>query len=228
MRAIPVLCCLVTCAGTVTANVEKTIFTAPASGDVSSSSIDLVHFRLDALSSAHSFIPSARRTRLPVQFPSPQAPRGLESWYVLQDLEEGRRYEVRICWPATSPTDFWLDTFPVEDIVRTPDLHFALSEFSHTQKEQLPSRRIPAGALLLRVQAAASFYTTNQTLMSHPEDVPADIILDPYLFNILPQSLGPFAIYLTIVSIGAWFLSGAVYRCILSVATSPSSKPHNE
>jgi hypothetical protein len=40
-------------------------------------------------------------TRLAVQFPTEAVPRGLESWYLLRGLDEGRRYEVRICWPAT-------------------------------------------------------------------------------------------------------------------------------
>ena len=63
--------------------------------------------------------------------------------------------------------------------------------------------------------------------MDHPPPVDVDIILDPFLLNILPQSLGPTAIYIAIVAIGAWFLSGAVFRWLLSIATD-SPKPHTD
>ena len=52
------------------------------------------------------------------------------------------------------------------------------------------------------------------------------VILDPFILNVFPQSLGPVAAYITIVAIGAWFLSGYIYRWLLSVAAEPPSKPH--
>lgn len=53
-------------------------------------------------------------------------------------------------------------------------------------------------------------------------------VLDPFLLNVLPQSLGPFAIYFTAVAIAAWFLSGYIYRWLLSIAAEPASKPHTD
>jgi hypothetical protein len=97
MRATAWLCCIVPCAWTVTANVEKTIFVVPPTAASPNESLDLKSFHLEAISPNSSLL----ETRLPVQFASAGAPRGLESWYLLQGLEEGRRYEVRICWPAT-------------------------------------------------------------------------------------------------------------------------------
>jgi hypothetical protein len=95
------LLCIVTHACTVKANVEKTIFLAPAAVTLPDARPSLDSLRLHTLSHAQTILPS----QLPVQFPSKAAPHGLESWYLLQQLEAGRRYEVRICWPATvSPT----------------------------------------------------------------------------------------------------------------------------
>jgi hypothetical protein len=53
-------------------------------------------------------------------------------------------------------------------------------------------------------------------------------VLDPFLLNLLPQSLLPVGIYITAVAIGAWFLSGYIYHWLLSVAADPPSKPHTD
>lgn len=53
-------------------------------------------------------------------------------------------------------------------------------------------------------------------------------VLDPFLLNIFPQSLGPFALYVSAVAVGAWFLSGYIYHWLLSVATETPSKPHTD
>ena len=33
-------------------------------------------------------------------------------------------------------------------------------------------------------------------------------VLDPYLFNIFPQSLLPTAAYILVLAVGSWYLSG--------------------
>lgn len=135
----------------------------------------------------------------------------------------------------------------------TPELIASLARYS----EQLPEQRSPGQSvdkdtestsveslLYLRVQAAASYYSTNRTLMGFPPPVDVDIstsnienerpykltwtVLDPFLLNIFPRSLGPVAIYITAVAIGAWFLSGYIYRWLLSVVSEAPSKPHTD
>lgn len=101
MRAAPWLLCIAAHAWTVTANVEKTIFVAPPPVELPNDQLALDIAHLDAFAPAHSSIPTLLETQLPVAFASSGAPRGLPSWYLLRDLEEGRRYEVRVCWPAT-------------------------------------------------------------------------------------------------------------------------------
>jgi len=81
----------------VNANVEKTIFLGPSAVTLPDVRPSLDDLHLRSLSSLESILP----TQLAVQFPSKKEPHGLESWYLLNNLEEGRRYEVRICWPAT-------------------------------------------------------------------------------------------------------------------------------
>lgn len=79
-------------------------------------------------------------------------------------------------------------------------------------------------ALVLRVRAAADFFSLNQTLMNNPPPVGIDIILDPYILNILPESLLPTAVYITVLTIGGWFLSGIISNWLHGIAQLPSSQ----
>ncbi|KAL1795856.1 hypothetical protein ACET3X_006080 [Alternaria dauci] len=238
MRLSAVLLCIVTQLWMVNANVEKTIFLGPSPVTLSNARPSLHGLGLSYLSPDLTILP----IRVPVRFPTESLPRGLESWYLLRGLQDDARYEVRICWPATQPTDFWLDTYSVNQIFDTPELTSSLAQYNSgfrrhladeddddddiTTKQTPPAA--PESMLFLRLQAAASYYSTNRTLTDYPPPVDADLILDPFIFNVFPQSLAPVAIYITAVAVGAWFLSSYIYRWLLSVACEAPSKPHTD
>jgi len=52
------------------------------------------------------------------------------------------------------------------------------------------------------------------------------VVLDPYVFNIFPQSLLPTALYITIIAILSWYLSDYIYAWLNKVAQQ--EKPHTE
>lgn len=81
----------------VSANVEKVIFLAPASITIPTAHPNLDDLRLDRISPVHSSL----RTQLAAAFPRDDSPKGKVSWFLLDGLEPGRRYETRICWAAT-------------------------------------------------------------------------------------------------------------------------------
>lgn len=64
--------------------------------------------------------------------------------------------------------------------------------------------------------------------MDHPPPVDVDIILDPFILNILPRSLGPTAVYIGVVAVTAWFISGYIYRWILAASKRFEDKEHKE
>lgn len=80
-----------------TANVEKTIFVAPPPSPIPAENPGLDDLGLDRLSPSDFVV----RTYLNASFPTEDAPQGSESWFYLEDLNPGQRYEVRICWLAT-------------------------------------------------------------------------------------------------------------------------------
>ncbi|KAI0484225.1 hypothetical protein GGR56DRAFT_612859 [Xylariaceae sp. FL0804] len=223
-------------AATVRANTEKAIFLGPPAVDVSSA-----HPALDGLE-VFTLTPqrSALRTHLEAQFPGEEFPHGKATWLVLDGLTEGQRYEVRICWAATSPTAFNLNTYELHALLEKPELISGLGASSRSHQSNArddkytevsaPVRfsgiyRQPSSEtslLFLQILAAADYYTTNKTLMTDVPPVRADIILDPFLFNILPRSLAPTVIYIIMVAVASWLLAQQVSAWIRQVAIEPS------
>lgn len=75
-----------------------------------------------------------------------------------------------------------------------------------------------ASILFLRIVSAADYFSLNKTLMSSVEPVRVDIILDPFLFNVLPRSLLPIVGYIVVVAAGSWFLARYIAAEIKKVA----------
>ncbi|ODM15281.1 hypothetical protein SI65_09222 [Aspergillus cristatus] len=212
---------------TALANVEKTIFLAPTPSPFSSSSNitpDLSDLGLDLLSPENTIF----RTKLNASFPSPANPEGTESWFLLEGLNPGQRYEVRVCWLATQPTSFTLSTYPLDAIIDDPSLLASISHFSSARvasvdgnnpKEIVPqvpnSHHAPSrplrrtqsrdsdSVLFLRIHAAADYFTNEQRLMENVPPVIADVILDPFLGNVFPKSLVPTACWGLLVGVAA-------------------------
>lgn len=112
----------------------------------------------------------------------------------------------------------------------------SLTDFAYAQRAQLSQEdqekllarrirpsigdgRISSSLLFLQIFAAAEYFTMNKTLMETVPPVLADVILDPYILNVLPKSLVPTGIYLVILAVIAWFLSGYIWRLLSSIAS---------
>lgn len=70
-----------------------------------------------------------------------------------------------------------------------------------------PDREVQSSILFLRISAAADYFTVNKTLMQDPEPVLVDIILDPFIWNVLPRTLAPTVVYIVFVAVGSWVLA---------------------
>ncbi|KAF2097416.1 hypothetical protein NA57DRAFT_77673 [Rhizodiscina lignyota] len=223
---------VVTLLPTAFANVEKTIFKAPPSITIPQTQPNFEHLCLHTLTPSRPTL----NTDLAARFPSEQAPRGIESWHLLDDLSEGQRHELRICWAAIQPTEFWLNVYTLNEVFDAPSLVTSLAAYSEQRKERAScgsrstlnpdtgtgNRR---SLLFLRVQSAADYFTTNNTLMRNPPDVHVDIILDPYVLGIFPRSLLPTAVYLLSLTIIGWYLSGYLWS-IISKPPRANTKAH--
>jgi hypothetical protein len=129
-----------------------------------------------------------------------------------------------------------LDTFEATTVFDTPALLQDLYIYTEERQNILVADDLEGfggstvtanrSVLFLRVNSAANFYTTDNSLMQDPPPVYADIstlsisvphlhhvtnldtVLDPYLLNIFPQSLLPTAAYIIVLAVASWFLSG--------------------
>jgi len=194
----------------------------------------LEDLELEVLSPQHSAV----RTQLPAEFPSNSSTKGTESWFLLEGLGEGQRYEIRICWAATQPAAFHLYPHELQTVFETPELITSLAAYSESRraasdgtvkaKESVTknSRQLDglSSALFLQIFSAADYYSWNQTLMQDVPPVWVDVILDPYVFNVFPRSLIPTAGYLTLVAIGSWFLSKYISDWVRTVARDEEHK----
>ncbi|OOQ91645.1 hypothetical protein PEBR_08937 [Penicillium brasilianum] len=207
------------------ANVEKTIFLGPPATTVPSEAPELDDLGLDRLSPQNAVV----RTQLNASFPTAAAPEGTDSWFFLEDLTPGKRYEVRICWLATQPTSFTLSTHSVPSTIGDSTLLTSLSRFSaarlsdldaHLQANSIRNRNTkhandPAptsdSVLFLRVRAAADYFSKDETLMRDVPPVAVDVILDPFLWNVFPRSLVPTAGWIVVVAI----VAGVVARWVV-------------
>jgi hypothetical protein len=205
---------------TVYANTEKTIFSAPSIPGGASLNL--------SLASLSPWAPKLRQS-LPVAFPTDHQPYGPESWYLLRHLGPRQRHEVRVCWAATQPTNFRLDVFDIHQLLTNPDLFAAASKSAvELSDEWDPSAQdTVATAVVLRIRAAADFFTTDKTRMQFPPPVDVDIILDPYHANLFPGSLLPTAGYIICLAIGSWVISGTIWSRLQSISND-SNKEHTE
>lgn len=60
--------------------------------------------------------------------------------------------------------------------------------------------------------------------MEHVQPVFVDIILDPYLLNVLPRSLVPTGVYLVVVAISSWILAKYIAKWLHMVGRTEEQK----
>lgn len=77
-----------------------------------------------------------------------------------------------------------------------------------------------SSVLLLRIIAAADYFIDSSELMRKPPPVLVDLILDPYLYNVVPQSLLPTAVYIVILAVVTWFVAQWIATSLLAYARS--------
>lgn len=117
---------------------------------------------------------------------------------------------------------------------RPPPCHEFLQEQLSSNLATEPS----SPELLVQVQAAADFYSSDKKRMTNPPPVTIDIssftesshhhcpangntVLDPYILNLLPASLLPTGLYLILTFIAAFYLGTTIFTWLNTIANNP-------
>jgi len=154
------------------------------------------------------------------------------------------RFPLQTCLiiPPKQPTSFWLYTHQVDAVFSESTLISSLSSYSYLRHEALKSNEVEflknrkakheskqeSTFLFLQIFAAADYFSLNQTLMDVVPPVAVDLILDPYVLNILPKSLLPTGLYLGIIGIIAWVASSWIVRYLSSNTTVSNKVPSDK
>jgi hypothetical protein len=122
---------LIGVATTVLGNTEKVIFKAPSKLSIPNRHPTLDSLQLTTLTPLEPFLQS----RFKVSFPTEESPFGKDTWYLLRDLREHSRYEVRICWAASVSLRYSRDT---NIILSRPHVSLAgfINEYSSSDAKQ--------------------------------------------------------------------------------------------
>ncbi|KAG5953797.1 hypothetical protein E4U53_002653 [Claviceps sorghi] len=230
---IQIILLLCTLARVATANVEKIIFTGPPPSRLPSSITAHTISSLNIHTLTHD-APSIH-TELKRIFASAQSGlQGESSWVSVQNLTENQRYELRVCWSALEPTRFDIKAHTLDAVVEDPTLLQSINTFSVSRldagaTEESAARPLDgSSSLLIEIQAAADYFTDDKELMSNPPPVLVDLILDPFLLNVLPRSLLPTVGYLLLVGVTTWYVARRIASGLQSAAALPASKLNKE
>ncbi|QLI67106.1 uncharacterized protein G6M90_00g034920 [Metarhizium brunneum] len=172
------------------------------------------------------------RTNLDRIFASKQTGfQGQPSWILLTNLTENQRYELRVCWSALEPTRFDMEAYTLDTVLENDKLLQSLNAYAAFRPKIQTTKQstiIPnSSSLLIEIHSAADYFTDNAELMANPPPVLVDLILDPFLLNVLPKSLLPTVGYLSLLGVVTWFVARWVASSLQSVADSmetPSKK----
>ena len=142
---------------------------------------------------------------------------------------------------SQQPTAFRLDTFELPTILDSPVMMSDLSVYSLPRRagaagdvrdwSQLLKPELDANAagpskessaLFLRILTTADYYTTNKTLMTHVPPIYVDIILDPFILNVLPRSLVPTVGYVVVVAAVSWLVARRIATGLSNVVAVSS------
>jgi hypothetical protein len=227
------------------ANCEHAHFHGPSAAAAAKTLPDgnILDRGLDVLTPASRSFKVHLESRFPSTGPGSS---GLATWFLLDDLVPGQRYETRACYTATQPTDVRLDTFGLHAVHDSPELLASLVE-SITRHEETSShpevvRHVKAAlgtnvstphnvsattstsALLLRIVATADYFTDVQCLMENVPPTYTEIILDPWVHGMIPATVVPIAAYVLAVIAVAYPLARAITRGIESLVDVTQSR----
>jgi len=135
------------------------------------------------------------------------------------------------------PTMFKFEVYELKTIFSTPELLSELSEHASSLHQDVHDDAVSSHALqldgkqsilLLRILTVADFYTKNHTLMGDAPPVLVDIIMDPFVLNVLPWSLLPTVAYIGAVAVVSWFIGNWTSSLICQTITEPRSEKKNQ
>lgn len=127
-----------------------------------------------------------------------------------------------------------MDVYELDTVWDTPELMQSLADYAYSRQSSTDSQEDreegerSASVLLLQIKASADYFTDDAALMRDPPPVLVDLILDPYLYNLIPRSLVPTIGFLVLVGLVAWFVARSVASKLQLIAVAGESREKKE
>ena len=124
-----------------------------------------------------------------------------------------------------------MDLFTPEELLEEDLLLEKVKDYLSNAAVGEPRRE--GSVLFLRVMAKTAYFSSSRARMENPEPVDVDIstwppsrflfgltlpVLDPYMYNIVPESLLKIIGLVVVVAISSWWLGGWTHRALMGVA----------
>ncbi|PWW72681.1 hypothetical protein C7212DRAFT_226101, partial [Tuber magnatum] len=126
--------------------------------------------------------------------------------------------------------DLTLNIYTASQLLDKPPLLANMTAYSSRQLSLSPINELsvpstaPRSVLYLVIQAKADYYTHEKHRMETPDPVEVEIILDPFILNVLPESLLPIVITIVLIALSAFWASGRVYNALRNIASLDQSR----
>ncbi|KAF9104524.1 hypothetical protein BGX27_010053 [Mortierella sp. AM989] len=135
-------------------------------------------------------------------------------WYILEDLEHGASFELRISYPSTSPADFDMKVWTLSEAQE------------YLPKEIRLENHFPHNTMLARIKATYTGVSYQSDGTSSPETfpIPYNLVLERLYLMIPYQALKLAAVIAFVVVAGLGFLVPKIHRALTNVAAQETSE----
>ncbi|KAI1314984.1 hypothetical protein EDD11_001420 [Mortierella claussenii] len=130
-------------------------------------------------------------------------------WYVLENLDHGASYELRVSYPATSPADFEI-------------MVWTLSEAQdHCAQDVRLDKLFDKHIMIARIKATYTGVSYRSNGVSGPEvrPIPFNLVLERLYFMIPYQALKLAAAIAGVVMVGLGYMVPKIHRALLNAAS---------
>ncbi|KAF9355853.1 hypothetical protein BGX26_006040 [Mortierella sp. AD094] len=133
-------------------------------------------------------------------------------WYILEDLENGASFELRISYPSTSPADFDMKVWTLDEAQEYLPTEIRLADhFSQT-------------AMFARIKATYTgiSYQSNGTSSPETFPIPYNLVLERLYLMIPYQALKLAAVIAVVAVVGLGYVVPTTHRTLVNIASGKS------
>ncbi|KAJ1657797.1 hypothetical protein IWQ61_002854 [Dispira simplex] len=141
----------------------------------------------------------------------------VERWYVLADLTVGQRYEARVSYPASTPTDFLLDVFEPKEMLHVLNISLPTYESSSFEESQTDNTISSAATAIKFLRIRALYAGVSHLPHREKQPLQYNIVLEVVYFYIPFQSYKLVIIIVLTILFAVFIFNPVAKRVIVAI-----------